>query len=150
MMKQKILAFMQNQWFKKPDEVKAMYVRHLNQRNYFIKRFLFAGCVSGKRLLAAFGNDLCNEIIWEEASPEIAGHSSGVFPADIEHIEAAIILHKPNLILCFGKIAGDAVRKIGVDVPVHYLPHPSARGETVEKMRSMAAEIKAGNKKACW
>lgn len=92
----KILAFLQNQWFKNPAAVKAMLDRHPDKRNEIIKRLLFAGCLSSKRLRAAFG-DLCDRIIWEESSREMADHAGGVFKADTEHIRQAINMHAPEM-----------------------------------------------------
>lgn len=142
-MRLKILAFMQNQWFKNPAAVRAMFERHPYKRNEIIKRLLFAGCVSGQRLRAAFGMNLCNAIIWEEASPQLAGQSSGAFEADLDHIVASIRQHDLDAIICFGKIASDAIRQIEITPRIHvfHSPHPASRGCTVEMMRNIASRI---------
>lgn len=120
-----------------------MFARHPDGRNDLIKRLLFAGCLTGKRLLETFGSDLCNRIIWEEASHEIAGHSSGVFKADIEHIRSAIAAHSPEVIICFGKIAGDAVRSLELSIPIFYAPHPAARDNiTLTALRNAANKLR--------
>jgi hypothetical protein len=144
-----VLAFLQNQWFKDPQGVKALYARHPDKRNDFIARFLFMGCLTGKRLQKAFGAEVCNSIIWEEASPEVGGHSSSVFKADPAHIEAAIKLHNPEVILCFGKIACDAVRLAvqsihqdkGILIPTLYGPHPAARTNPMPALLAMAQQL---------
>lgn len=89
----KILAIMQNQWFRDPAAVEKVLARHPGKRNEFIKRFLFAGCLSGKRLRETFG-DLCDAIVWEEASRNMANHSAGAYAADLAHIQASIDEHK--------------------------------------------------------
>lgn len=95
---------MQNMWAREPERVKAMFARHPGQRNELIKRLLFAGGLSGQRLRETFG-ELCDMIIWEEANVKIFGTSNGMMAADIGHIKNAIGIHKPDLIICFGKIA---------------------------------------------
>jgi hypothetical protein len=144
-----VLAFLQNQWFKDPKGVKAIYERNPDKRNVFIARFLFMGCLTGKRLQKAFGAEVCNSIIWEEASPEVGGTSDSAFKADLVHIEAAILKHNPQVILCFGKIANDAVKTVvkkihlekGFLTPVLYGPHPAARHNTLPELCAIAAEL---------
>jgi hypothetical protein len=102
----KILAIMQNQWFKNPEEVRRLYERRPDKRNHFIGIFLFMECTSGRRLQKALGEELCSRIIWEEASPEIGGRSASNFGADPVHIQNAVKTHRPDLIICFGKVSG--------------------------------------------
>lgn len=144
----KILAILQNQWFKDPEKTEAMYARRPDLRNYYIGKFLFMGCKTGKVLQQAFGEELCDRIIWEEASPKIAGISSGVFPADLDHIKSAIEKHKPDVIVCFGNIAGDGVGQLRISIPVLNAPHPAARNNPIpalmtvaEKLRNLEKEI---------
>ncbi len=138
----KILAILQNQWFKDPATVQAMYERHPERRNDLIARFLFMGCLTGKRLSQAFG-PLVNRIVWEEASPVVGGHSGSVFDADPVHLAAAIARHQPRLILCFGKVAGDAVSVMGIDpaITVLYGPHPAARQNPMPALKSLASQV---------
>jgi len=145
----KVLAFLQNQWFKDPKGVKAIYARYPDKRNVFIARFLFMGCLTGKRLQKAFGAEVCNSIIWEEASPEVGGTSDSVFKADLAHIEAAILKHNPQVILCLGKIACDAVKAVveklqhdqGVLIPTIYGPHPAARTNPMPALLAIAEQL---------
>lgn len=92
----KILAFLQNQWFKDPEGVKAMFAEHPERRERYIEAFLFMGCLTGRRLKSALGEELCNQIVWEEISPEIGGHASSKFPPDLAHI---IGKHKPDVVI---------------------------------------------------
>src|SRR5580704_11561463 len=88
-----ILAFLQCQWFKDPDRARRLLARYCDDeergRNRFLRDMLFLGCLTGKRLQAVFG-EMCSKITWEEASDNIAGKSSGVFPADPQHMAQAI------------------------------------------------------------
>jgi hypothetical protein len=151
-----ILAFLQNQWFRDPDGVRRIYERHPEARNDLIKRFLFMGCLTGRRLQAAFGVDFCSKIVWEEASPEVGGHSSSAFKADHHHIRTAIVRHMPPeddlhyVVLAFGKIAGDAVETVmdnlgcekGPTIRTYYGPHPAARQNPMPALKSMAERLK--------
>lgn len=145
----RILAFLQNQWFKDPDRVRAMYEERPDLRNTYIRYFLFMGCLTGRRLSTALGDEICQEhIIWEEVSPEIGGHSASKFPADLKHIESAILKHQPDIILAFGKIAYDAVglsvlpKVRGKTMTVIYGPHPAARNNPMPRLNEIGRELK--------
>lgn len=146
----KPLAILQNQWFRDPIRVQAIYDRRPEIRNDLIERFLFNGCVTGRRLLAAFGESLCSDIIWEEASPNVGGFSESKFPADITHIRNAIRKFQPSVILAFGKIATNGVTE-ACDAWTYYSvypppiisgPHPAARGaDVVVRLHDMKARL---------
>jgi len=134
----KILAIMQNQWFRDPMNAANIMERaeKAGRRNQLIARFLFAGCQSGKRLRAALGAELCDQIIWEEASRNIGGVPSSSFPADVEHIRRAIRTHRPKIVLTLGVVAKVGLDKalpsvIGLNIVPIYGPHPAARHATV-------------------
>lgn len=160
-----ILAFLQNQWFKDPDGVRAMYQEHPERRNRYIQAFLFMGCLTGRRIKAAFGEALCNQIIWEEASPEVGGQAYSSFPADPKHIAKVIVENKPNLVLSFGKIASDGLANVfeqelawkvntsvqeinfksdllGLDLKIITGPHPANRdSKTPTNLSEMANKV---------
>lgn len=135
----KVLAFLQNQWFpeRQVDNVRRMFAAYPERRNDLIARFLFFRCLTGKRLRKAFGEEWCDRIIWENASPEIGSESSSVFKADQQHILASLTQHKPDVVLAFGKQASNgllsALRLI--EGPSRFKvicgPHPAARHATV-------------------
>jgi hypothetical protein len=136
----KILAILQNQWFKDPEAVQAIYDRHPDRRNDLNSRYLFMGCLTGRRLQQALG-DLCDSIIWEEASPKVGGFSASKFPADPKHIASAIEKHKPDLVLCFGKIAADGVKALNLSLPVLCGPHSAARQNPMPALKEIARKI---------
>src|SRR6266568_1090430 len=110
----KIVAFMQNQWFRNPHKAREIFDKHSNKREELIARFLFAGRgLSGRRLQAAFG-DLCDQIVWEESSTNFGGESSSLFPADMAHIKRVLEKHKPDIVLAFGKVASNALQVLRV------------------------------------
>ena len=137
----KILAIMQNQWFRDPEAVKRIMAKRPTWRRQLIARFLFAGCKSGRALKQAFGSSI-EDIVWEEASPEIGGESSSSFPADPKHLQEVLDDVQPDVVLAFGRIA-----ERGLDglVPVEKLivgPHPAARHPKVPMLlRSMALQL---------
>ena len=112
----KILAFMQNMWVRDPQRIKDSIAKmpvhqRAEHRLRLIEYCLFAGCKSGRVLKKVFG-PLCGEIIWEEASPEIAGDSKTIcLPCPIH-----------GWIVC--------------------APHPAARQpDTIQKLHAAFAEL---------
>lgn len=133
----KITAFMQNQWFNDPARVERMMERakkdgiYWDYRSRVIEYALFAGCKSGKILKQVFGEEICEAIHWEEASPKCGGHSSSCFPADLAHMQEVIKLTEPQIILSFGKISRDALKELKPSAILIFAPHPAARHNTV-------------------
>lgn len=138
----KVVAIMQNQWFKNPASAERTLANCVAQRGpagreWFIARMLFMGCRTGQILQACLGEEWCERIVWEEASPKIGGHAASKFPADRAHIEEVIRRHSPRVLLAFGKVAADpVVRLCGLGCTYILLPHPCARGvDTREPIR---------------
>lgn len=151
----KILAFLQNQWFpaSKHKIIKYAYSKHGDtpeDRADLNARYLFFGCLTGKRLRAAFG-DLCDDIIWENASPEIGSESCAKFPPDPQHIAKVILHFRPQVVLTFGSVASQGVlaslkmicpNSEPVRFKVIGCPHPAARHATaLNELRTVAEEI---------
>ncbi len=145
-----ILAIMQNQWFPEHhiERIEEMYLEKPDKRNWYIRYFLFQGCLTGKRLLSTLGDGYCwNHIIWEEAHPKIGNKPSANFGYDIDHIQAAIDKHKPDLIICFGATARKGVdnalvQKVflnqdGMGVDVYFAPHPANRDNPVKGLKEL-------------
>lgn len=142
----KIVAFLQNQWFNNPERVRQIFLRQPEAREFYIAAFLFMGCLTGRRLQKVFGEQLCEQIIWEEQSPQIGGKASSKFPADACHIRRVIAKHKPDIILAFGQSAKDALLEIRREGSCHESiatwkliigPHPAAR------MKDLPARLEA-------
>jgi hypothetical protein len=130
-------------WVKNPGQVKRAFERHGEDfRLRFMRYALFAGCLTGRRLLSAFGEDLCDQIIWEETTREIAGDAKTIFPPDLQHMRAVIDKHQPALVISFGKIAAEAVPQIWSG-PKIICPHPAARQvDTFPRLQRAAAEMR--------
>jgi hypothetical protein len=141
----KVLAFLQNQWFKDPEGVKAMLDRQrpVSQftqeqmreavRRRFIAYALFAGCLTGRRLKSALGEKWCKAIVWEEANRVIAGDAKTFYPPEVEHVLARVKTEAPDIVILFGKSNHALVPDIaGVFAGlVLTAPHPAARGGDV-------------------
>ena len=137
----KILAFLQNQWVRDPKRLAAMIERTPAARERFLMYALFQSH-TGNRLKQVFGED-CMEWNWDNASPQIGGHSSSCFPADPEHIKAVLEEHQPDVVLTFGKVASDALRKTCDHFKLIAGPHPAARQDNVmAKLEKMADSLK--------
>jgi hypothetical protein len=158
----KTVAFLQNAWFPadRLSAIRAAYLRHGHtpeSRARLTARYLFYRCPTGKRLKAAFG-DLCDRIIWEEASPEVAGESSGVFPPDPKHMASVVQHFRPDVVLAFGKVAQSGVAAMRLafstspvgDFTIISGPHPVARhAGCIRELDAMADRLRAiadGNK----
>ncbi len=142
---QTILAIMQNQWFKDPDRIRIILDRGLKRglkRHDFIMRTLFMGCKSGRVLKSVFGETLCRNIIWEEASPNIGGHAASAFPADINHLQSVLEEINPDIVLAFGRIASDALVPLVPESMLIIGPHPTARGsDTLPRLKTMRIHL---------
>jgi hypothetical protein len=138
----RLLAVLQNQWFHDPEKVRAILARTPQARRRLIHYSLFAGCRTGRVLKDVFGEERCRTIVWEEASPEIGGKASSCFPADQAHLRAVLDDVKPDLVLAFGRIAGNALAELVPGAKLILGPHPTARQpDTMTKLRVMAGRI---------
>jgi len=149
----KTLAFLQNQWFKEPEKVRASIERWEKQgrgdsyRRRMIVYALFAGCLTGRRLKAAFG-DLTDKIVWEEASTVIADNPRDFHPPDRAHIIRRINEEQPDVIVAFGKanrefIPGILATSVFATTPIIFAPHPAARHATVtNELREAATKLR--------
>lgn len=132
-----IVAYLQNQYFNEPDRIKAIYAAHPDKRLELNKRYLFFSCRTGQVLREALGEDLCDQILWDNASPEIGSYSASKFKADPVHIRGVIEEVKPDLVLAFGKISCEAIKNLELSIPILYGPHPAARFDPMPALREM-------------
>jgi hypothetical protein len=111
----KVMGILQNQWFRDPRRMEAIYARHgddLDHRAALNRVYLFFHCETGRRLRSAFGEEVCHRIIWENASPKMVGKSDGAFPADLNHIRTILEHHKPQAVIGFGRIAVGGINTV--------------------------------------
>lgn len=141
----KILGVLQNQWFHHPDRVRAMLAKSdqpAKLRRMLIARALFAGCRTGINLRKTFG-EWCDRIVWDEASPEIGGKASSVFPADIAHLTGLLLELQPVAVIGFGTVACDALAKLCPEILIR-APHPTNRaGDTLRLLFAARTALEA-------
>lgn len=120
-----ILGVLQNQWFKDPGRATDMYARRPNimEKLELTKRFLLSSS-SGLVLKQCFG-PLAEELTYCNASPQIGGRSKDSFKAEPAHLTAVIDIVRPDLIIAFGAVARDGIKKVW-NGPLIIAPHPSA------------------------
>lgn len=159
----RVLGLLQNQWFKDPVRAAALLARYQEHeggfwpgRHRFIRDMLFFGCLTGRRLEAAFGEDLCGYggLVWEEVSTCMGDHPGACFPPDGEHVAAVLRQVRPVAVVAFGKVARDALALPEVQAHIVqrpgrpptatiYAPHPAARGADVpNELRAAAARVR--------
>lgn len=135
-----IVAFLQNPWF--PAHTHPTLVAKYRDRQDFHRRIL-GGSVTGKRLIAAFG-DMYDKIHWDNANWRHTSVANGKLPADLEHIDRVLTNNMPDLVLAFGKVAENAISpmvgKFGFTMIA--CPHPSAFGNTSGNLTMLAKRVR--------
>lgn len=124
----KILAFLQNPWFSV--ETDPTVIERYRTDQAFHRKYL-RGTMSGNRLAMAFSG-LFDQIHWDNVSTDHTNESSGITTVDMAHVENLIRTYKPNLILTFGQLAMETMRKslYADGVPKMACHHPNARHKT--------------------
>lgn len=129
-----IVAFLQNLWIPEPGNkiIKNLIDTSYDEqyRRSVIRDVLFSGGFTGRRLKSAFGDDLCSQIIWEEASREIAGNASVFYPPDLDHIRKVLNDLQPTIVIAFGRSSAWALNSVWQGRLI-CLPHPAARQANV-------------------
>lgn len=137
-----VLAVLQNMWVNDPEKVRALIARTPAVRRRLICYSLFAGCRTGRVLKQVFGDDCPRRFVWEESTTEIAGNPRQTFPPDMVHLARTINELAPDVVLAFGKIASDALRKLVPSEKLITGPHPTARqADTLIRLRAMAVAL---------
>lgn len=137
-----VLSFLQNMWARDPARVYAGIERYgETYRRRAIYYSLFAGCLTGRRLKAAFGDQVA-DIEWDEATREIASDSKRICKPQPGHIRATLVHYEPAIVLTFGGVASEAVAAIWTG-PIIRAPHPAARQADVpQKLAQAAASLR--------
>lgn len=88
------------------------------------------------------GLRLCQQIIWEEASPKIGGRASSNFEPDPKHVQRIIDEVRPDVIVAFGANALAAVYGTMSKAKVYSVPHPAYRRYDIVRLRLAALRRK--------
>lgn len=137
----RVLGILQNEWVYDPPRLQRAISLSSDPEKFrkrMIEYALFAGCKTGRVLMATLGETWCRRITWENASRRIGDVSSSVFSADPLHIGMCIQEMVPDVIIAFGKVAQEGVDEVlRGRQPREYLkaPHPCAR--TIEALREL-------------
>ena len=140
----KIVAFLQNPWFREgtPDNV---IQRYRDDQRFHRKILLLS--MSGKRLHKAFG-DLYNEIHWDNTNWRAVHHAAGKLYPDFKHMANVVSNQEPDMIIAVGNQAWDSCiallktgvfRKPCVIVRCH---HPNARHHTQDDLNEIAQGVR--------
>ncbi len=144
----RIVGILQNTWARDPDRVRLMLDRHPRdwQRRYETC-LLFMGCLTGRRLRAAF-RDLTNRIVWTNACSDIGGKSNSCPPVDAEFLQREMVELSPDIVLLFGQVAARVFDSLKIEsVAVIRGPHPASRKTDVAmELSRMFVELNAVDK----
>lgn len=143
----KILAFLQNPWFKPGTDER--HVRMYAENDDFRRRVL-AMSATGRALIRAFGEPLYSRIVWDNASPAHGERRDAQFPPDIVHMMTSIVRNQPDVLLLFGRqsqAGWAAIHKKFLDSRpgkriVLEAAHPMARGSAIEHLRVIAEKVR--------
>lgn len=141
----KILAFLQNPWFK--PGTPERYIQMYREDQDYHRRVLYLSA-TGKALCRAFGEDLYMAIHWDNANPRHGAGRSAVLAPDVNHMVAVLMRVKPDVVLLFGKQAQrgwDELVSEDILRNRHVLraPHPMAYGSARGHLEKIAMETRA-------
>jgi len=143
----KVVAFLQNQWWHDPEGVRREIEKHGEKYRRRLLVYGLSQCRSGKVLektiASVIGAPDFKDIYWENVSRQFGGRSAAKFPADLTHIGQVILDQRPDVILCFGKVASEAVPDLALCEDLHVLiaDHPAAR-RGHDSLHKMAKDLK--------
>lgn len=149
-MSRQILCFMQNQWEADSNRWNAYWEEKRATPDYHKLRLYIIGgytrsgySATAKRLQKAFG-DLAEEMEWENSTPKVGGFSASKFPPDLDHMRAVIEHVSPVLVVTFGSVARDGLKKVWPEERSLYFKHPVARGMVPGELKTWrpAVEMK--------
>lgn len=141
----KIVAFLQNPWFPEGTAERHILMYRDNQKFH---RLLLGKTMSGGRLMTAFG-ELYNNIHWDNTNWRPAWKANGREDPDHTYMRDVIIREQPQIVLCFGNQARDAVKVVEHLLPVGIRPkqvmschHPNARFKTQKNLDDFADKVR--------
>jgi hypothetical protein len=137
---------MQNPWFK--PGTKQRYIDMYRHDQDFHRRIL-AMCMSGKRLMQAFGH-LYEEVWWDNANPEPVFKASGRQDPDIYHMMSVITRLAPKVVVTMGGQAYEGMQRIErmeheIRLPQYvrmHCHHPNARHRTQLDLDTFAKQLR--------
>lgn len=142
----KILAFLQNPWFK--PGTSERHIKMYAENDSFHRKVL-AGSATGRALRKAFGDELYEKIIWDNASPQHGDTPDSKFPPDTRYMVYKYTQAQPDVVLLFGRQAQDGWDRL-VNIYgsltrsiVFRAPHPMAMGSAKAHLADIVARVKS-------
>ncbi len=131
----RVLGLLQNTWARDSNRVEKLMARF--GRKAFVTRLLM-GSLSGKRIKQCLP-DWYQRIVYENSSPRVMSHSEACPTVDLSHVRHVVADVKPNVIVAFGSVAENALRRLhwrdGCGIVTY---HPVAREAGVtERLREV-------------
>lgn len=138
----KIVAYLQNPWFKP-----GVHQRHvaLYRNDQKFHRLVLLHSATGRALERAFGSELYNHIHWDNANPLHGTERDAVFPPDAEYMAHVLLAQRPDIVLLFGKQAQggwDKMARPSNDHIVLRSVHPMARGSAARHLEKIVRDLK--------
>lgn len=144
----KILAFLQNPWWKAGTDPRHIEMYRENAR---FRSIVLTHSATGRALRRAFGDELYDAIAWDNASYEYSETRGHVARPDFMYMARRVAAVRPDVVLLFGgqaqsgweliqeqnNLSGLTVRPV-----VLRAPHPMARGSQVDHLKKISAEVK--------
>lgn len=133
----RIVGFLQNPGFDvntKPEIIARYGLDDLYRKT------VLAHTMSGKKLIRTLGFKLYYGITWDNACPLCNHHPSYRKTADVSHMQSVLTKHGPELVLCYGNTARNAINDVWSG-PLICAPHPNARYTSDEVFRKVKDKI---------
>lgn len=143
----KIIAFLQNPWFN--PHVHERHIQMYRDDPDFHRRVL-ARSATGRALVRALGQEIYDQILWDNANPRHGEKRDAQFPPDAAHMARRVIEFEPDVVLLFGRqaVSGWELVRHTYDCLSTRRPrvlasaHPMARGSVARHLEKIAAEVK--------
>lgn len=140
----RVLGLLQNTWAYDSNRVEKLMARF--GRKALVTRLLM-GSLSGKRIKQCLP-DWYQHIIYENSSPRVMSHSGACPTVDLPHVRCVVANVKPNVIVAFGDVAGNALHRLrwhdGCGIVTR---HPVAReADVTERLREVNELLNELNK----
>lgn len=145
----KIIAFLQNPWFKEGTP-KFIIDKYGNCQTFH--RRVLAMSATGKALMRAFGRDLYGRIVWDNACPHHGSTRRHAEKPDFLHMARRVAEEQADVILLFGAHAQRGWDQVMMDKELSDMrwrrtvlraPHPMAMGNAAEHLRKISRQVKA-------
>jgi len=137
----KIVAFLQNPWFK-PGTPRRLIARYRDDPVF--RRRVLGAARTGLLLRRMLGEALFESICWENANPRHGTDRLAAFPAEVRHMRRVIHRHAPEVVVLFGRQAQDGFDRIRTpgSFVVLRAPHPQARGSYKRHLAEVSAALR--------